>query len=159
VKQDTILAPLFKTLRTDVTNMQAQLAADRLAESNAVLADENVVVAEMNKIAADHGNATALKADHTALVSDRIKLQDDEIAGLNSRLATRQADYTTISADIGAIAAAVQNDAGASAQVKADVAKFTTDRTNALNAFEGDLQKLIADRGKLVTDLTALQQS
>jgi hypothetical protein len=157
VKQDAVLAPLFKTLHSDVTAMQTQLAADCLAECTAVLNDQSVILAVDAKILADKGNASALKTDHVTLLTDQIKLQADEITGLNARLSTRQTDYTQISADLTAIFNAVGNDVGATAKVKADVQKFVTDRTNSLNVFEGALQNLITDRTKLVADLTAMQ--
>jgi hypothetical protein len=157
LKQDATLAPLFKTLHTDVANMQTQLKADNLAECSAVLKDQSVIVNEEEQILTDKGNPTKLKADKAALLTDRIQLQTDEITGLNTRLATRQADYTKLFADLSAITTAIGSDSGASAKLKADVTKFTDDRTDALNTIEGDIQKLITDRTKLVTDLTALQ--
>src|ERR1700690_4169160 len=44
VKQDAVLAPLFKMLHSDVNSMQLQLESDKLAESTAVLADQSVIV-------------------------------------------------------------------------------------------------------------------
>lgn len=157
LKQSKTLAPLFKTLHSDVSAMLAQLKADNLAESAAVTKDESVVDAELQKITADKGNPKALKADYIVLRSDRIQLQNDEVAGLNARLATRQADYGKLFNDLSAIATAVSNDSGDTAQLKADVSKFLSDRTNVLNTLEGDLNALIADRMQLISDLNALQ--
>jgi len=68
VKHDTTLAPLFKTLHADVKAMRSALAADRLAESSAVLKDESVIVTALQQYASDAGNSTARKADRKALI-------------------------------------------------------------------------------------------
>jgi hypothetical protein len=157
VRKDATLAPLFKTMRSDVQQMQVQLASDRLAESSAVLQDESAVVTELEKMIADKGNKTAMASDKSQLLADRIQLQNDEIAGLNARVMTRENDYSKIFADLQNIATAVQNESGVSSQVVTDVRKFITDRTNCMNTLEGDLNTLIAARTQLVTDLTAMQ--
>ena len=159
VKKDTLLSPLFKKLRVNLNAMHKALKADRMSEGANVLADEATILAAQAKYHADAGNATARKADRKAIVSARIQLQTDEIAGLNARLTERQNDYTVIFNTLTAIANAVDSDAGASAQVKADVHTFVTDKTNILNTFTAALQKIITDRTQLVTDLTALESS
>lgn len=151
------IQPLFKTLKTDVNNMHLQLEADLLAESSAVKADQATIITDTQQFAADKGHPTARRADLAKILADRIKLQNDEIAGLNARIATRKSFDTQLSTDMNAIITAVQNDPNASSQLKADVQKFTTDRTNSLSTFESDLTKIKTDRAKLVTDLTALQ--
>lgn len=112
---------------------------------------------DLSKLLADKGNKTAVAADRTQLRADRIKLQQDMIAGLNVRLTTRENAYAGIFADAQAIATAVQNDPGTSPQLITDVQKWASDKTTKLNTMKADIQKLIADRQKLVTDLTALQ--
>ncbi len=59
--------------------------------------------------------------------------------------------------DMDNLLAAAQNDANATDQLKADVAKFVADRAASLAAFEADLARISADRAQLVADLTALQ--
>jgi hypothetical protein len=157
LRHDSTLMPLFTTLHTDVTAMQAQLLADRLAQSAAVLQAQANVVKDLQKIAADRGNATALTADRAKLLQDRIAVQTADINGLNARIATRQADYTTISADLQAISTAVSTDANASPKLAAAVQKFNTDRTTKLNTMLADLQKVQADRTTLSNDLAKLE--
>lgn len=157
VGQDTILAPLFKTLRTDVKAMQAQLLIERLGQKANVLADESKIATDQIQFIEDKGNKTARAADRATLLADHIQLQDDDIAGLDARIATRMSYETTLTNDLTAIFTAVQSDSGASAQVIADVTQFTTDRANLLTTLTADLNKLAADRTQLVTDLTAIQ--
>jgi hypothetical protein len=157
VKQDAVLAPLFKTLRTDVQAMQTQLKSDNLAEAGAVLADQSVIVAEKEQILKDQGNPTALAADRAQLLVDYVQLQNDEITGLNARLATRQGDYDQLSTDLSAIATAVETDPNASPKLQADVTTFVDDRTDALNDLTSDLQAIIVARTQLAADLTALE--
>jgi len=157
VQKDAVLAPLFQTLHGDLESMWAALKADRLTEKSNVLRDESTIVTDLEQFNADKGNAADLKTDRANLIAAHIQLQNDEIAGLNARLATRQADCTTLFNDMTAITNAIGSDANATAQVKADVGKFVTDRTNCLDTIEGDLQKLIADRSNLVTAMTAMQ--
>ena len=153
----TTVVPLIAKLHADVKTMRIQLLSDRLAEASNALRDESVIVGDLRQILIDRGNATALAADHTKLTNDRITLQNDLIAGLNSRIATRQSFYNTLFADGQAIGAAVQTDPNASAKLKTDVAKWLADGGAKLNTMLTDLNKLVADRTKLVNDLTASQ--
>jgi hypothetical protein len=159
VGQDATLVPLFKTLHSDVKTMQAALLTERLGEKANVLADESAIVTEQIKFIEDKGNPTARAADRAQLLSEHIELQNDEIAGLDARIATRTADETTITNDLNAIATAVDSDSGASAQVMADVNKFTTDRAALLTTLTADLNKIATDRAQLVTDLIAIKDA
>jgi hypothetical protein len=153
---DTVF-PLVSKFRTDIGAMWSQLEADRLAERQNVLSDESVIMGDLRKMGLDKGNAAAETADHGKLLTDRIKMQTDMIAGLNSRLTTRSTDYSTLFNDVQAIQAAVSSDPHASPELVSSVQKWSTDRTTCLNTMSGDLQTLVADRTKLVTDLTAMQ--
>jgi hypothetical protein len=153
------LLTLNAKLRSDVAAMNLELSADLLKETAAVRADQAKIYADTLQYIADNGNATAQAADRTQILTDRIQLQNDDIAGLNARITTRKTWYATIGTDMDAITTAVNNDPNASPQLKADVAKFTTDRTNGMNTILADLAKIRADRTQLVTDLQALENS
>jgi hypothetical protein len=159
LKNDATLVPLFKQLHTDVTHMWTQLRIDRLTEAGNVLKDQAVIVRELRKILLDRGNTQAVAADRAQLLTDRIQIQNDEIAGLTARVATRQNAYNAIFADLDLITTAVAGDANASAPLVAEVQKFAVDRTNCLNTMSADLEKLIADRTQLASDLTAMQNT
>jgi hypothetical protein len=148
---------LFTTLHTDVTNMQTQLAADRLAQSVAVLQAQANVSTDLEKIIIDRGNTTKLTADRSQLLQDRVAVQQADINGLNTRIATRQADYTTISADLQAISTAVSVDAGVSHKLTLAVQKFNLDRTTKLATMMTDLTKVQTDRTTLSNDLVKLE--
>lgn len=154
VQHDPALAPLLQQLHSDVKSMQSQLAADNLAESEAVATDMGIICAQKLKILGDKTHAEKL-ADKAVLVQDQINLQTDMLTGLNTRLATRQDDYTTISDDITALATALASDIGASQQLVTDVTKFLGDRSTLLTTMEGDLNTIITDRTALVNALEA----
>lgn len=155
LKQDTLLAPLFKALHKEVKSMRHTLDLDRLTESSAVLKDESVVVAEEEQYVSDIGSEPARKADRIQLRKDRVQLQDDEIAGLNARLTERVNEQGALTADLDAITTTLGTDTGASAALQAAVTAFVGDRTTSLGDFQTDLKAIIAARTQLVTDLNA----
>jgi hypothetical protein len=151
--------PLVKQFRTDLNSMHAQLAADRLNESAAVLSDEAAILKIRVHVLKDHGNSTALSQDHANLLAARIKLQDDMVAGLDARIATRETDFSKISTDINNIVTAVDADTNASAAFQAAVQKWSTDRTTGMAAITADLANLQDARTQLSADLTAEQSA
>ena len=148
---------LFTTLHTDLTQMQAQLAADRLAQSVAVLQAQANVNTDIERMIVNRDNPTALTADRALLLRDRVAVQQDDIAGLNTRIATRQTDYNTISADLQAISTAAWGDAGVSHRLTLAVQKFDADRTAKLATMMTDLTKVQTDRTTLSNDLVKLE--
>jgi hypothetical protein len=155
----TTVVPLVQKLNADIRQMRQTLRIDRLNESAAVLADRAVIVADLRQILLDRADAAAVATDRDKLRADRVQLQQDLVAGLTARLDARQAAADTISADAQAIVTAVQSDPNASDQLKADLTKLVNDQTARFTTLSADLQKLLADRQKLVDDLTASQSS
>jgi hypothetical protein len=155
----TTVGPLVDHLKADVKQMRLTLKADRLNEGVAVLTDRIAILTDLKQILLDRGDATKLAADHQQLFNDRVKLQTDLVAGLTQRLNDRQAAFDTISADAQAVVSAVQSDPGADAKLSADLQKLMTDTTNRFATLNADMQQLLADRQKLVDDLTASQNS
>ena len=159
LSSDSSLMNQFVTFHTDVKNMWAQLAAQRLAETSKVLGDEANILADKAKLIADKaaGDTAAVKADRARLLDDRVQLQTDEIAGLNNRLAVREADYNTIFNDLSVIESAVSNGTNASSALQGDVQQFLTDRRDGLNTMGTDIQAVITARVQLKADLIAME--
>jgi hypothetical protein len=151
----TSIAPLITKLRTDDKAFRTTLLEDRLTEKANVLADESVVVKALVQIMKDKGNATAEAADHTALTADRVKLQTDMIAGLDQRITDRQAGFTTLVNDAKAIYSALPTAPDVSTKLATDIDNWLTAAGNKITTVTADLTKLMNDRQKLVTDLSA----
>lgn len=158
-KNHPTLTPLLQKYRNDLKSMDTALRQDRLTEKQNVLNDMKMILADMKQVRSDQGNTEALIADRAKLLNDRIRMQSDMVAGLNSRIATRQAFSTLLIADDESIVNAINGDENASDELKADVVRWTTDRSAADTLRSSDLAKLVADRVQLVNDLTAMQSA